>query len=90
MPAAIPILVLAILAVVANVVITIMIMAELNRRGVATSILWVRLYMVKYVHQYRQLTEAETGTPGPLFTLWLVSINSALVFGVVGLVFRAA
>ena len=90
MAAAIPVLILAILAALANVVITIMIMAELQRRGIKISILWARLYMIKYVYQYRQVTEAQNGRPGPLFSLWLVSINSALVLGVVGLVLRGA
>ena len=75
MAAAIPILVLAILAALANVVATIMIMAELNRRGVQTSILWARLYMIKYVHQYRQLTESETGVDAMDLRVALASLE---------------
>jgi hypothetical protein len=71
-------------AVVYWIVVTIMIYENLKNRGIPVSFLWLRLYAPKYAHQYKKLTEAETGRAGPLFYHWLVSINTALVAVVIG------
>ena len=72
---------LGVLAVLSNVVIWILIMAALDRRGYKTNILWARFLIFKYLSAYKQATRRETGKPGLLFYLWIISINiAALAF----------
>jgi hypothetical protein len=68
---------LAALAVLFNIVIWILIMAALDRRGYKTNILLARLLIFKYLSSYKEVTRRETGKPGSLFYLWIVSINVA-------------
>jgi len=70
---------LALLAVLSNVVISILIMAALDRRGQKTNILLARLHIFKYLSAYKEATRKETGKPGLLFYLWVGSINLAAV-----------
>jgi len=67
------------LAVLSNVVIWILIMAALDRRGYKTNILWARLLIFKYLSAYKEATKREIGKPGLLFYLWIGSINVAAV-----------
>ncbi|MFC2161655.1 hypothetical protein ACFLRX_08400 [Acidobacteriota bacterium] len=56
---------------------------EVSKRGVKINILWLRLYVIKYMNQYKKLTKEETGKVGPLFYPCIASINTALVLTVV-------
>jgi len=67
------------LAVLSNVVIWILIMAALDRRGYKTNILWARFLFFKYLSAYKEATRRETGKPGLLFYLWIITINIAAV-----------
>jgi hypothetical protein len=57
-----------------------MIVHQLSKRGVKISFLLLRLYIIKYIHQYKKITLEETGKVGPLFYPCIISINMALVF----------
>jgi hypothetical protein len=81
-------LILALICVGLFVVFSMMIVHQLSKRGVKISFLWLRLYLIKYIHQYKQLTVKETGKIGPLYYPCIVSINLALVFAIVGLILR--
>lgn len=70
------------------VVFSMMIVRQLSKRGVKISFLWLRLYLIKYIHQYKQLTVKETGKPGPLYYPCIVSVNMALVLAIVGLILK--
>lgn len=72
-------LILAVVFLVLFVVFAMAIVHEVSKRGVKISFLWLRLYIIKYIHQYRQLTRQETGKVGPLFYPCILSINLALV-----------
>jgi hypothetical protein len=48
----------------------------------------LRLYIIKYIHQYRKITKKETGKIGPLYYPCVVSVNLALVCGIVGLLLK--
>jgi len=67
------------LGVLANVVIWILIMAALDRRGYKTNILWARFHFFKYMSAYKEATRKETGKPGLLFYFWIGSINVAAI-----------
>ncbi len=65
------------------VVLAMMMTHEVSKRGVKINFLWIRLYIIKYMHQYKQLTKQETGRVGPLFYPAIFAINLALVLTVV-------
>ena len=58
-------------------------------RGTKINFFLYRIYIIKYVNQYKQITEAENGEPGPWFYSFIVSMNLALVCSIVGLILKA-
>jgi len=74
---------LTLAAALANVASLIMIMAALDRRGYKTNMFLARIYFFKYLSAYKELTRKETGRPGPLYGLWVLSIILALLFALV-------
>jgi len=81
-------LALAIVFVGLFVIFSIMIVNEVSKRGVKINFLWLRLYIIKYIHQYKKITKEETGKVGPLYYPCLVSVNLALVCAIAGLVLK--
>lgn len=79
---------LAIAAAVLSVVFSMLIVHELQKRKVKINFFFLKLYLPKYAHQYKEITLKETGKVGPLFFGWLMSINAAWVFAIRGLVLR--
>ena len=75
---------IAVLAILSNVVILILIMAALDRRGYRTNILLARIYTFKYLSIYKEATQKETGKPGLLYGLWVLTINLALAAALAG------
>jgi len=80
--------VLALVSVGAAVVLTMMIVNEVSKRGVKINFFLLRLYIPKYMHEYRRLTLQETGKVGPLFCPCVGSYLLALIFTVAYLIFR--
>ncbi len=80
---------LAILSVVWGIVSSMIIVSYLSRRGVKINFLLIRILVLKYIHQYHQLTRQETGKPGPWFYSYVVSMLLALAFAILGLGLRA-
>jgi len=78
--------VLALIGVACGIATSIMIASFLSKRGVRINYLFIRLFIFRYVRQYRQITMEETGKPGPLFYWFITSWNVALVFAIVGIV----
>jgi hypothetical protein len=74
---------LAIICVVWAVVASIMITADLKRRGRSINYLWLRIMILKYLHEYATITRDETGRVGPLFYHYVVPLNVALVLALV-------
>ena len=60
-----------------------MIVHQLSKRGVKINFFLLKLLIIKYIHQYKQITLEETGKVGPLFYPCIVSINMALVLALV-------
>jgi len=79
-------LALALLSVAWGIVSAGAITSFMSRRGVRINFLFIKILIVKYVHQYHELTVRERGRPGTWFYSYVVSMNLALVFAIVGLV----
>ncbi len=74
---------------VVNIVLSMIIVSELQKREVKINFFLIRLLIPKYVHQYKMITLQEQGRVGGLFYGWILSINGALVFVLAGLIARA-
>jgi hypothetical protein len=81
-------LIFALVFVALFVIFSIMIVHELSKRGVKINFILLRLYIIKYIHEYKQLTLKETGKIGPLYYPCIISVNLALALAIVGLVLR--
>jgi len=82
-------LVVAVLAVFWGVVDTILIAVALDKRGVRVNPFLWRIYVFRYLRQYRTITLNETGKVGPLYHSYVTSMTVALVCAVIGLILRA-
>ena len=65
-----------------------MITAFLSKRGTKINYFLIRIYIYKYINQYRKITMEENGKVGPLFYSFIVSFILALVFAIVGIVLK--
>ena len=65
-----------------------MITHEVSKRGIKINFFLLRLYIIKYIHQYRKLTVEESGRIGPLYYPCVISINLALIFALAGLILK--
>ena len=81
-------LVLALIFVALFIIFSMMIVHQLLKRGVKINFFLLKLYLIKYISQYKRITTEETGKPGPLFYPCIVSVNLTLVFAIAGLVLR--
>jgi hypothetical protein len=81
-------LILALVFVGLFVIFSIMIVHELSKRGVKINFVLLRLYLIKYISQYKQITLKETGKTGPLYYPCIASVNLALVSAIAGLILK--
>ena len=79
---------LTIASAICGVVFALMITSYLSKRGIKINYLLLRLYLPKYIHQYRKLTIEEDGKPGNLFYAFIVSWSLTLVFIIIGIVLK--
>jgi hypothetical protein len=79
---------LGLASMIFNVVVTMIIVTKLSRRGVKINIIFLRFLFPKYVHQYKKIVSLETGKGSLLYSLWLVSINLALALCIVGILIK--
>jgi len=80
--------ILAFLSAVWGVVSSIVIASFLSKRGIKINWLFFRILVLKYIHQYHQITKQENGKPGSWFYSYIISMNLALIFAIVGIVFK--
>lgn len=80
--------IIAFTAVGLAVVFSIMIVREVSQRGIKINYVLLRLYIIKYIDQYKQLTLKETGKVGPLYYPCVVSYVTALAFAIIYLIAR--
>ena len=81
-------LALAIVFVGLFVIFSIMIVNEVSKRGIKINFFLLRLYIIKYIHQYRKITKQETGSVGPLYYPCIISVNLAWVCAIAGLLLK--
>jgi hypothetical protein len=67
----------------------VMLTAELQGQGVRTPAPLIGLLIFRNLDEYRRRTRAQSGRTGPLFWLYIVPINAALVCAIAGLALRA-
>ena len=79
---------LAIVFAVINIATTIRIVHELTKRDVKINFFLLRLYILKYVNQYRKITLQETGRIGAMYYFWIISINLVLLSAFAALIAR--
>jgi len=72
-------LALGVICVIWAVVAAILIAMNLRKRGLAVSVIWLRVMILNYLHKYAQVTREESGRVGPLFYHYVVPLNVALV-----------
>ncbi len=80
--------ILAFVSLILGVVFSLMIVHEVSKRGGKINFVLLRLYLIKYIVQYKQLTRKETGKVGPLYYLCIGSYVTALVFVIIYLIAR--
>jgi hypothetical protein len=78
--------ILALISVACGIATSIMIASFLSKRGVRINYLFIRLFIFRYVRQYRKITMEETGKPGLLFYSFITAWNLALIFVVIGII----
>ena len=59
-----------------------------SERGTKINFFLYRLYVIKYVNQYKQITEAENGRPGPWFYSFIIAMNLTRVLAIIGFVLK--
>jgi hypothetical protein len=80
--------VLAILSAAWGIVSSIVIASFLSKRGIKVSRLFFRILVLRYIHQYHEITRQENGKPGLWFYSYIISMNLALIFVIVGMVLK--
>ena len=81
-------LVLALISVTFGIVFMIMIISYLSKRGIKINYFLLRIYIIKYVRQYRNITIEESGKPGPLYYPFVTSMVLTLVFAIFGIILK--
>ena len=79
---------IALLSMGWGIVSMIVITSFVAERGTKINFFLYRIYIIKYVNQYKRITEEENGKPGPWFYSFLLSMNLALVFTVIGAILK--
>ena len=74
---------IGLVCVIWAVVAAVLLAADVRKRGVSVSFLWLRLMVLKYLHEYARLTREETGHVGPLFYHYVVPLNVALLIFII-------
>ena len=74
---------LLIICAIWAVTASLLIARDLEKRGLPVSFFWLRLMVLKYVHQYYKITREETGRAGPLFYHYVVPLNVSVVLVIV-------
>jgi len=80
----------ALASVAWGIVSSMVIVSSLQKRGIRINFLLLRILVIKYVGQYRDITRKETGRTGPWYYSFASSMCLALVLATIGLALRFA
>ncbi len=83
-------LIIGLIAAAWNVITTIRIYDFLKSRDIKANFLLLRLLVLKYLSQYREITQKETGKTGILYYHWIISINIVLAAVILFLLLQIA
>jgi len=79
---------IGVLSIIVYLLSTIMIYNFLEKRDEKIeSFIFIRLFIFRYVNNYKRITKNETGKVGYLFYSWLISINAALLCFILLIIF---
>ena len=79
---------IAIAGVIWGIVSAIVMASYISKRGHKVSMIFFRLLIFKYIHQYSEITTQENGKPGIWFYSYITSMNIALVCVIIGAVLK--
>jgi hypothetical protein len=79
---------IAIVSVIWGIVSAITMASYIASRGHKVSLLFFRLLIFKYIHQYHEITTQENGSPGAWFYSYISAMNVALVCTIIGAVLK--
>ena len=79
---------IALVSVAWGIVSSLVIADALQKRGTKINWIFLRILIIKYIGQYRDVTRKETGRTGPWFYSYIISVNVALATVIVGLILR--
>ncbi|MCK4991660.1 MAG: hypothetical protein KAS29_14280 [Bacteroidales bacterium] len=79
---------LALISVAWGAVSAIAIASFLSKKGHKIIFLFFRILILKYIHQYAEITKNETGKRGGWFYSYIISMNLALIFAIIGLILK--
>lgn len=79
---------LALICVIVGIVSAIVMANFISKRGHKINMLLFRLFIFQYIHQYREITLKEEGKVGPWFYCYIISMNLALSFGIIGAIVK--
>jgi hypothetical protein len=80
--------ILAICCAAWGTVASIMITNFLDKRGIKTPFLLLRLYILRNIGHYKKITFDETGRPGKLYYHCVLAFIAALIFALAALAIR--
>lgn len=81
-------LAIALISVAWGIVSSIKIVSFLSARGHKINFIFIRMLIIKYVHDYQVITTEENGHPGPWFYSYITAMNLALIFAIIGMILK--
>lgn len=79
---------IALVSVAWGVVSAVVIASFVSSRGIKINILFFRIMILKYIHNYYEITSQENGKPGPWFYSYISAMNIALVAAIIGMILK--
>jgi hypothetical protein len=80
---------IAFTGVIWGIVLSIASTGFLQQHGTKIRWIFLRILIIKYVSQYREMTRTEAGRTGPWYYSFIISMNGPLVAAVIGLILRS-
>ena len=79
-------LILAFISIAWGIVSTIAVVSFLQKKGRKIHFIFINVLIFKYINDYHKITVEETGKAGFWYYSFVISMNCALVFAIIGLI----